>query len=93
MRFKYSAREQLIVVALGVGNDRPSDGRTVAPEPISTPLIPSTIPADAVAKFGNTPLGRPGQAELATAYVMLADPLSSYVSGATIAVTGGRPML
>jgi NAD(P)-dependent dehydrogenase (short-subunit alcohol dehydrogenase family) len=32
-------------------------------------------------------------AELATAYVMLADPLSSYVSGATIAVTGGRPML
>lgn len=24
---------------------------------------------------------------------MLADPLSSYVSGATIAVTGGRPFL
>jgi NAD(P)-dependent dehydrogenase (short-subunit alcohol dehydrogenase family) len=36
---------------------------------------------------------RPGQpAELATAYVM-ADPLSSYVSGATIAVTGGKPIL
>ena len=35
---------------------------------------------------------RPGQpVELATAYVMLADPLSSYVSGATIAVTGGKP--
>ena len=32
-------------------------------------------------------------AELATAYVMLADPLSSYVSGATIAVTGGKPIL
>ena len=31
--------------------------------------------------------------KLATAYVMLADPLSSYVSGATIAVTGGKPML
>jgi NAD(P)-dependent dehydrogenase (short-subunit alcohol dehydrogenase family) len=30
--------------------------------------------------------------ELATAYVMLADPLSSYVSGATIAVTGGKPI-
>jgi hypothetical protein len=30
---------------------------------------------------------------LATAYVMLADPLSSYVSGATIAVTGGKPIL
>jgi NAD(P)-dependent dehydrogenase (short-subunit alcohol dehydrogenase family) len=37
---------------------------------------------------------RPGQpAELATAYVMLADPLSSCVSGATIAVTGGKPIL
>jgi hypothetical protein len=30
---------------------------------------------------------------LATAYVMLADPLSSYISGATIAVTGGKPIL
>jgi NAD(P)-dependent dehydrogenase (short-subunit alcohol dehydrogenase family) len=67
----------------------------VAPGPIWTPLIPSTMPADHVAKFGeNTPMKRAGQpAELATAYVMLADPLSSYVSGATIAVTGGRPFL
>jgi NAD(P)-dependent dehydrogenase (short-subunit alcohol dehydrogenase family) len=32
-------------------------------------------------------------AELATAFVMLADPLSSYVSGATIAVAGGKPIL
>ena len=67
----------------------------VAPGPIWTPLIPSTMPAEHVAKFGeNTPMKRAGQpAELATAYVMLADPLSSYVSGATIAVTGGRPFL
>lgn len=67
----------------------------VAPGPIWTPLIPSTMPQDAVEKFGgNTPMKRPGQpAELATAYVMLADSRSSYVSGATIAVTGGRPFL
>jgi NAD(P)-dependent dehydrogenase (short-subunit alcohol dehydrogenase family) len=67
----------------------------VAPGPIWTPLIPSTMPADRVAKFGeNTPMQRAGQpAELATAYVILADPLSSYVSGATIAVAGGRPFL
>jgi NAD(P)-dependent dehydrogenase (short-subunit alcohol dehydrogenase family) len=67
----------------------------VAPGPIWTPLIPSTMPAEAVSKFGsNVPMKRPGQpAELATAYVMLADPLSSYVSGATIAVTGGKPIL
>ncbi len=67
----------------------------VAPGPIWTPLIPSTLPRDAVANFGGqVPMKRPGQpVELATAYVMLADPLSSYVSGATIAVTGGRPFL
>jgi NAD(P)-dependent dehydrogenase (short-subunit alcohol dehydrogenase family) len=67
----------------------------VAPGPIWTPLIPSTMRENAVEKFGeNVPMKRPGQpAELATAYVMLADPLSSYVSGATIAVTGGKPLL
>src|SRR5207248_9507064 len=67
----------------------------VAPGPIWTPLIPSTMPAEAVESFGKqVPMKRPGQpAELATAYVMLADPLSSYVSGATIAVTGGKPFL
>jgi NAD(P)-dependent dehydrogenase (short-subunit alcohol dehydrogenase family) len=67
----------------------------VAPGPIWTPLIPSTMPEDSVANFGKqVPMKRPGQpVELATAYVMLADPLSSYVSGATIAVTGGKPIL
>lgn len=67
----------------------------VAPGPIWTPLIPSTMPEEAVKSFGTSvPMGRPGQpAELATAYVMLADPRSSYVSGATIAVTGGKPFL
>ena len=67
----------------------------VAPGPIWTPLIPSTMDEEAVAKFGSdTPIGRAGQpAELASAYVMLADPISSYVSGATIAVTGGRPFI
>ena len=67
----------------------------VAPGPIWTPLIPSTMPAEKVAEFGKqVPMKRPGQpAELATTYVMLADPLSSYVSGATIAVTGGKPII
>jgi hypothetical protein len=67
----------------------------VAPGPIWTPLIPSTMDEKAVSSFGkNVPMKRPGQpAELATAYVMLADPASSYVSGATIAVTGGKPLL
>jgi NAD(P)-dependent dehydrogenase (short-subunit alcohol dehydrogenase family) len=75
--------------------DKGIRANAVAPGPIWTPLIPSTMPEDAVSKFGQqVPMKRPGQpAELATAFVMLADPLSSYVSGATIAVTGGRPLL
>ena len=67
----------------------------VAPGPIWTPLIPSTMPDDTVKNFGKqVPLKRAGQpAELATAYVMLADPLSSYTSGTTVAVTGGKPFI
>lgn len=68
---------------------------SVAPGPIWTPLIPSTMPADRVESFGgNTPLGRPGQpAELAPVYVLLASDEGSYISGARVAVTGGRPVL
>jgi hypothetical protein len=67
----------------------------VAPGPIWTPLIPSTMPEQAVEKFGEqVPVKRAGQpAELATAFVMLADPLSSYTSGTTVAVTGGKPFI
>ena len=67
----------------------------VAPGPIWTPLIPSTMAEKSVEKFGeNSPLGRPGQpAELAPAYVLLASDDGSYMTGAMIPVTGGRPML
>ncbi|MEB2848371.1 SDR family oxidoreductase [Rhizobiales bacterium RZME27] len=75
--------------------DKGIRANAVAPGPIWTPLIPSTMPDEKVKNFGKqVPMQRPGQpAELATSYVMLADPLSSYVSGATIAVTGGKPIL
>lgn len=67
----------------------------VAPGPIWTPLIPSTMPEESVKNFGKqVPMKRAGQpAELATAYVMLADPLSSFTSGTTVAVTGGKPFI
>lgn len=67
----------------------------VAPGPVWTPLIPSTMPAEAVKTFGqNTPLGRAAQpAELAPPYVLLASDEASYITGATIPVTGGRPFL
>ena len=65
----------------------------VAPGPIWTPLIPSTMKG--VEEFGkNTPMGRAGQpAELAPAYVLLASDEASYMTGALIPVTGGRPIL
>jgi NAD(P)-dependent dehydrogenase (short-subunit alcohol dehydrogenase family) len=58
-------------------------------------LIPSTMPSDAVESFGDdTPLGRAGQpAEVAPAYVLLASDEASYISGARIGVTGGKPII
>ncbi len=68
---------------------------SVAPGPIWTPLIPSTLPPDAVAEFGQqAPLKRPGQpAECAPIYVLLASDEASYMTGGRYAVTGGMPML
>jgi NAD(P)-dependent dehydrogenase (short-subunit alcohol dehydrogenase family) len=67
----------------------------VAPGPVWTPLIPSTMPKEKVEHFGEqVPMKRPAQpAELAPVYVMLASDEASYVSGTTIAVTGGKPIL
>jgi len=67
----------------------------VAPGPVWTPLIPSTMPAEKVKTFGSqVPMKRPGQPrELAPVYVMLASEEASYVSGATVAVTGGKPII
>jgi NAD(P)-dependent dehydrogenase (short-subunit alcohol dehydrogenase family) len=67
----------------------------VAPGPIWTPLIPATMPPEKVKQFGqNVPLGRPGQpAEVAPVYVLLASDEASYVTGATVAVTGGKPLI
>jgi NAD(P)-dependent dehydrogenase (short-subunit alcohol dehydrogenase family) len=68
---------------------------SVAPGPIWTPLIPATMPEEQVEQFGSdVPLARPGQpAEVAPVFVMLASDEASYVSGARIAVTGGKPIL
>nr|WP_154922945.1 SDR family oxidoreductase [Microbacterium testaceum] len=68
---------------------------SVAPGPVWTPLIPATMPPEKVESFGEqVPMGRPGQpAELAPVYVLLASDEASYVSGARVAVTGGKPIL
>ena len=71
--------------------DKGIRANAVAPGPIWTPLIPTTMPPEQVESFGKeVPLQRMGQpVELASTYVMLASDEASYISGATIAVTGG----
>jgi NAD(P)-dependent dehydrogenase (short-subunit alcohol dehydrogenase family) len=65
---------------------------SVAPGPVWTPLIPTTFPPEKIRKFGDNSLfGRPAQpAELAPAFVFLAIPDSSYVTGCVVDMTGGR---
>jgi NAD(P)-dependent dehydrogenase (short-subunit alcohol dehydrogenase family) len=67
----------------------------VAPGPVWTPLIPSTMPTEKAAHFGeDSPFGRPAQpAELAGAFIFLASDEATYISGAVLPVTGGKPML
>jgi NAD(P)-dependent dehydrogenase (short-subunit alcohol dehydrogenase family) len=64
----------------------------VAPGPVWTPLIPSTMPTEKVKAFGaNTGFGRPAQPiELAKIFVFLASEDASYVTGEVYAATGGR---
>lgn len=94
----YSATKAAIAnltASLGQGlAERGIRVNAVAPGPIWTPLIPSTMPPEKVAEFGkSTPLKRAGQpAEVAPAYVFLASEQASYVTGALYAVTGGTPM-
>lgn len=86
----------IVAFTKGLAGDLASRGirvNAVAPGPIWTPLIPATMPAEKFEEFGEpVPLGRAGQpAELAPAYVFLASGESSYITGETIAVTGGTP--
>lgn len=71
--------------------DRKIRVNQVAPGPIWTPLIVSTLDKNKVGTFGkDTPLKRPGQpVEVAEAYVFLASDASTYITGQTIHINGG----
>ncbi|MFD8695445.1 SDR family oxidoreductase [Kitasatospora purpeofusca] len=66
----------------------------VAPGPVWTPLIPATMDEEKVAHFGEqSPMGRAAQpAEMAPAYVFLASPEASYITGEIVNATGGTPL-
>jgi NAD(P)-dependent dehydrogenase (short-subunit alcohol dehydrogenase family) len=71
--------------------DRKIRVNQVAPGPIWTPLIVSTLDKNTVGTFGkDTPMKRPGQpVEVAEAYVFLASDASTYITGQTIHINGG----
>jgi NAD(P)-dependent dehydrogenase (short-subunit alcohol dehydrogenase family) len=92
-----STKGAIVNFTKALGQDLADKGirvNAVAPGPVWTPLIPSTMPDQAVESFGtNSPLGRPAQpAELAPAYVFFASQESSFVTGEVLAVTGGKPI-
>ncbi|RKT89152.1 NAD(P)-dependent dehydrogenase, short-chain alcohol dehydrogenase family [Saccharopolyspora antimicrobica] len=65
----------------------------VAPGPVWTPLIPSTLPAEHVEGFGeHVPMGRMAHPdEIAPSYVFFAaEQLSSYYTGEVLAPVGGE---
>jgi NAD(P)-dependent dehydrogenase (short-subunit alcohol dehydrogenase family) len=64
----------------------------VAPGPVWTPLIPSTMPKSSVKKFGaDTAFERAAQpVEIAPVFVFLASNEARYVTGEVYGVTGGK---
>lgn len=81
--FTYSLAQNLVERGIRVNG--------VAPGPIWTPLITSSMDEKKQKEFGrNTPMKRPGQpSEVAPAFVYLACDDSSYVTGQFIHVNGG----
>lgn len=68
---------------------------SIAPGPVWTPLIVESFPEEKVENFGaGSPPDRPAQPkELAPAAVFLAcEKDSSYIAGAILPITGGRPI-
>lgn len=94
----YAATKGAIVnFTKGLAQDAIKQGvrvNAVAPGPVWTPLIPSTMPPEAVKTFGqDTVFGRPAQPiEVATSYVFLASDESRFITGEIIGVTGGKPI-
>ena len=94
----YAATKGAIVTfTKGLGQDLIKKGirvNCVAPGPVWTPLIAQSFPEEKINSFGqDSPMGRPAQpAEMAPLFVFLASAESSYVNGAILAGTGGKPL-
>lgn len=90
-----STKAALINFTKGLAKEAMQQGirvNGVAPGPVWTPLIPSTMKPEQVQNFGeSTVFGRPAQpVELAHLYVFLASDEASYVTGEIYSATGGK---
>ena len=87
-----STKGAIVALTRGLSNQVVGKGirvNAVAPGPVWTPLIPSTMNEKAMEQF-TSPMGRPGQpSEIGTCVVFLASTDSSFVSGQTIHCNGG----
>jgi len=88
-----SSKGAIVAFTRALSNEQVGKGirvNAVAPGPVWTPLIVSTMPEDSIAELGSTPMGRPGQpSEIATCYVFLASQDSSFMSGQVLHPNGG----
>jgi NAD(P)-dependent dehydrogenase (short-subunit alcohol dehydrogenase family) len=90
-----STKGALITFSKGLAQELIQQGirvNVVAPGPVWTPLIVSTMPSQKTTHFGEkTPIGRAAQpAELAPTFVFLASDDARYITGEVIGVTGGE---
>lgn len=87
-----STKGAIISFTRGLANQQISKGirvNAVAPGPVWTPLIPSTMSEKAQKEF-TAPIGRPSQpSEIATCFVFLASMDSSSIVGQTLHPNGG----
>lgn len=91
---KYAVTSLMRSLAPELARTRGVRANAVCPAPVHTLIPISSFSPEKMKDFGaNYPLGRAAQpAECASAFVFLADPRNTYVAGAEIAVTGGRPL-
>jgi len=87
-----STKGAIVAFTRGLSNQQMEHGirvNCVCPGPIWTPLIPATMNTEAQDQF-TSPMGRPGQpSEVATCFVFLASPDSSFISGQSLHPNGG----
>jgi len=87
-----STKGAIVAFTRALSNQQVEHGirvNAVCPGPIWTPLIPATMNEKAQSEF-TSPMGRPGQpSEVATCFVFLASPDSSFMSGQSLHPNGG----